>query len=78
MDWYDRHQPGADTLRIRTGHAQYVVRGAVVVQSFGNVFAEYGLHPGAKAAGADGRPVEPWSRGLLQPQRVTMRVVARR
>lgn len=75
--WFDRADPGGEVLRIRTGDPTFVVPGTVTVQSYGDYFEEFRRHPESKAAGPDGEPCHPWTRGQLGPLEVTVRRLVR-
>ena len=42
----------------------------IPVQTYGDYFEEYRVHPELKFADADGRPCHSWSRGLLLPRHI--------
>ena len=73
MPWLDRYS--AQTYRITTtGH--HGTRRAARVQTYGDVIEAYEHHPEAKCAGADGRPCDRQTVGLLQRRHVRMESIA--
>ena len=47
------------------------------MQTYGDYFEEYRVHPELKLADADGRPCHPWTRGSLLPRNVLASGIAR-
>ena len=68
--WFDRQDPGRAPLRIRTGDPTFVIPGSITVASYGDYFAEFRRHAESKAAGPDGEPCNPSTRGQLGPLEV--------
>jgi hypothetical protein len=68
--WVDRDHPDR-SYRIRTGHDQYVIEGAVSVVTLGDYYLDYVNHPEAKADAPDGGGCRPDTIGILQPPTVT-------
>jgi hypothetical protein len=66
--WFDRQDEIGTPHRVRMGSADHVIPGRVLVESYGDYFAEYARHPEAKAAGPDGDACKPWTTGVLQPR----------
>jgi hypothetical protein len=56
---------------IRPGESLEFAEERVAVQTYRDYFEEYRLHREAKALGPDRRPRQRWTRGLLQPPRVS-------
>jgi hypothetical protein len=69
-DWFDRLDPDSPAYGIRTGSPEVVEDGVVAVQSYGEYFEAYRLHPEAKALGPHGNPCRIWTRGVLGPRSV--------
>ncbi|MHB8459730.1 MAG: hypothetical protein ACYDAK_02940 [Candidatus Limnocylindrales bacterium] len=67
LAWFDRLDPSGEALRIRTGDPTFLIPGTVTVASYGDSFEEFRRHPESKAAGPDGEPCHPWTRGQLAP-----------
>jgi hypothetical protein len=72
MEWRDRSAGGGAAYTIRVDSSPEVKTGSVVVQSYGDYFAEYRRHPERKFADPDGKPCHPWSRGKLSPRHVRL------
>jgi hypothetical protein len=70
VTWVDRSNPNTGKLRARTGNAEYVIPGTVVVQTYREYFEEYLMHAESKALGPNGRACGPWTRGVLAPRHI--------
>ena len=77
LDWHQRGECATAAVQIRTGDPTFSIPGTVVVRSYRDDFHDYQRHPEAKAAGPDGHPCRPDTRGLLQPLTVTASTIVR-
>jgi predicted nucleic acid-binding Zn ribbon protein len=75
--WFDRADPSGSVYGIRTGDPTYVVPGSITVASYSGYFEEFRRHPESKAAGPDGEPCHPWTRGQLGPLEVEVTRIVR-
>jgi hypothetical protein len=69
-EWLD-----ATYYNVRTGEKSRITvgdrkRGRIPVKSYRDVLHQYLYHPECKFAGPDGRPCDPWTRGVLQRRHV--------
>jgi len=68
--------PSAATYNnVRTGKICRITvgdrkRGRIPVKSYRDVLHQYLYHPECKFAGPDGRPCDPWTRGVLQRRQI--------
>jgi hypothetical protein len=58
------------SYRIQLGDSHLVLPDQVPVQTYGDYFDEYRVHPESKLADEFGNPCRPWSRGELHPRHV--------
>jgi hypothetical protein len=63
--------------KLQTKDPHVSVAGRMPVQTYGDYFEEYRVHPELKLAAADGRPCHPWSRGPLSPRQVVASGIVR-
>ncbi len=72
---FDRKSEAAFRLQTKDPHVAFP--GLIPVQTYGDYFDEYRVHPELKLADADGRSCHPWSRGALLPRHVRASAVVR-
>jgi hypothetical protein len=71
-DWTDRDRPNESSRRIHTALNPEYRSGSVAVLSYRDYFNQYRHHPEAKGLDPnDHKPCHPWTRGLLQPSKLT-------
>ncbi len=73
--WFDRTQPDK-SYRIKVDRA-LIVDTTVPVETYGDYFADFLLHPESKATYRDGKACHPWTKGLLGLRVVRAMDVAR-
>jgi predicted nucleic acid-binding Zn ribbon protein len=64
-EWIDRGHPSRPPIAIRFGDPMWVIEDAVNVQTYADYFEMFARHAESKAAGSDGEPCTPWTRGPL-------------
>jgi hypothetical protein len=69
-EWLD-----ATYYNVRTGKKCHITvgarkRGRIPVKSYREILHQYLYHPECKFAGPDGRPCDPWTRGVLQRRHI--------
>jgi hypothetical protein len=72
---FARHSMSTFGLQTRDPHV--AIPGRIPVQTYGDYFNEYRVHPELKLVDDDGRPCHPWSRGLLSPKYVRASALVR-
>jgi hypothetical protein len=66
---------GATYYNVRTGKECRITvgnrkKGRILVKTYREVLHQYLYHPECKFAGPDGRPCDPWTRGVLQRRHI--------
>jgi predicted nucleic acid-binding Zn ribbon protein len=69
-DWFSPGDSMRRLWRARVGNPEAVIPGSVPVQTYGDYYRDFRLHPESKALGPDGQPCHPWTRGVLSPRHV--------
>lgn len=65
----------ATYYNVRTGKKCHITvgvpkRGRILVKTYREILHQYLYHPECKFAGPDGRPCDPWTRGVLQRRHI--------
>jgi hypothetical protein len=64
-------------FHVQTTDPHVSLAGRMPVQTYGDYFEEYRVHPELKLAGDDGRPCHPWTRWRLSPRHVVVSGIVR-
>jgi hypothetical protein len=70
MGWIDRHTGDTYRITVEDDENAHMHGGPVLVKTYGSVIEEYEYHPEPKCAGADGKPCNQRTIGLLQRRHV--------
>jgi len=70
MEWIDRHTGDTYRITVEDDENAHMHGGPVLVKTYGSVIEEYEHHPEPKCAGADGKPCNQRTVGLLQRRHV--------